>query len=478
MKSSYFFPCAILTLACLPPALWANPPELEVKVATPDPRPQAVRMVGNFANFDPAELKTATTKELRENPELTRTLLNRVIDSGQFHLLPDLLAIYRQTAQPDPILIDYSEAILFGLRGEYRRGIALYQRILAAHPDFDPVRFRLAQILFDDRQHRAAADHFRRLQAVRLPPQIATLTTQYLAAIAQRSQWQFHFGVNYLQENNVNNASADRYIYLGNVPFEKTPDSLPQKAHGLNYVFNAEKSINLVGSHYAKIENNFHGKTFWDNYAYDDQSDRLSVGYQYLRAKTGVALLPFYEMRWYGNHRYNRGYGVRGELNHWFSPKWQLSLAAERGELKHRAAENRAADGHNLLLSATLLHLLNANSYLYLGSDYLADRPREAAFGSDRKTVRLGWGQAWWGGISSRVQLSYGKRDFLALHKLFLQVRHDKEWAATLTLWKRDFYYWGITPKLTFSYNKVKSNLAQLYSTEKKRLFLSLEKAF
>ncbi|WP_157019739.1 surface lipoprotein assembly modifier [Muribacter muris] len=316
------------------------------------------------------------------------------------------------------------------------------------------------------------------MQAVRLPPQIATLTTQYLAAIEQRSQWQFHFGVNYLQENNVNNASADRYIYLGNVPFEKTPDSLPQKAHGLNYVFNAEKSLNLFGSHYAKIENNFHGKTFWDNHAYDDQANRLAVGYQYQRAKTGVALLPFYEMRWYGNHRYNRGYGVRGELNHWFSPKWQLSLATERGELKHRAAENRAADGHNLLLSATLLHLLNANSYLYLGSDYLADRPREDAFGSDRKTVRLGWGQAWWGGISSRVQLSYGKRDFLASHKLFRQVRHDKEWAATLTLWKRDFHYWGITPKLTFSYNKVKSNLAQLYSTEKKRLFLSLEKAF
>lgn len=477
MKQSLSFPLSALALVGLSLNGWANP-ELELKVATPETRSQAVRSVGNFANLDPADLKTATTQELRENPQLTRTLLNRVIDSGQFHLLPELLAIYRQTANPDPILIDYSEAILFGLQGEYRQGIARYQRILADNPSFDPVRFRLVQMLFEDRQNRAAAEHFHALQAVRLPPQIAHLTEQYLTALKQRSKWQFNFGLNYLQENNVNNASADRYIYLGNVPFEKTPDSLPQKAHGVNYFFTAEKSVNVAGSHYAKIENNFHGKTFWDNHKYDDQSNRLFVGYQYQRARTSVAALPFYEMRWYGNHCYNRGYGVRGELNHWFSPKWQLSLAAERGQLKHQDVVNRLADGHNLLLSATLLHLLNAKSYLYIGLDYLADRPREASFGSNRKILRLGWGQQWWGGISSRVQFSYGKRQFLAPHKLFHQIRHDKELGITFTLWKQDFYYWGIVPKLSFNYNKVKSNLPQLYSTDKKRLFLSLEKAF
>lgn len=478
MKPLPRFPLCVPMLALFPLGLSATMPELERKVATPEMPVQAVNLVGNFANAAPADLHTATRQELRENPELTRLLLNRVIDAGQFHLLHDLLAIYRQTPNPDPILLDYSEAILFWLNGRPRQAISLYQGILASYPDFAPVRFRLAQMLFEDRQHRAATEQFRVLQAVNLPPQIANLTEQYLHALQAREAWQFNAGINYLQENNVNNASSERYIYVGNVPFEKTPDSLPQKAHGVNYHFNAAKSVNLIGSHYAKVEQNFYGKTFWDNHRYDDQSARLSLGYQYWRAKSSVSLLPFYEMRWYGNHRYHQGYGVRGEFNHWFSPKWQLSLAAERGALKHRARENRVADGHNLLLSTTLLHLFNAERYLYGGVDYLAERTREAAFASHRYTLRIGWGQTWWKGVTSRVQLSYGKRDFLAPHKLFRQTRQDKEWGVTLTLWKSDWHYHGITPKLTFSYNKVNSNLPALYSTDKKRVFLSLEKAF
>ena len=44
--------------------------------------------------------------------------------------------------------------------------------------------------------------------------------------------------------------------------------------------------------------------------------------------------------------------------------------------------------------------------------------------------------------------------------------RKDNEFNTGVTLWKRDWHYWGITPKLSFRFNKVNSNIDDLYWSE------------
>ena len=47
---------------------------------------------------------------------------------------------------------------------------------------------------------------------------------------------------------------------------------------------------------------------------------------------------------------------------------------------------------------------------------------------------------------------TYDGKDFFGIE------RKDHEYGATLSLWNRNFYFWGITPRLTFTWDKTRSN--------------------
>ncbi|WP_197494814.1 surface lipoprotein assembly modifier, partial [Gallibacterium genomosp. 1] len=73
-------------------------------------------------------------------------------------------------------------------------------------------------------------------------------------AIKQQSAWSFSGSLSYLQDDNVNNAAKDKVVYIGNVPFQKSEESLPQSAHGLQYSINLSKKFNLIGRHSLYLE--------------------------------------------------------------------------------------------------------------------------------------------------------------------------------------------------------------------------------
>lgn len=455
----------------LPLWAWAESAEPVAEANFEEPAVQAVNFAENIAN-PPQDL----ADELRQNGELTRRMINRAIDTRQFALLPELLRIYRQTAAPDTLLIEYAEGIVLAQQGEYRAAVAVYRRILAEHPSFQPVRLRLAQMLFEDRQNEAALAQFRKLQAADLPPVVAQSVSQYIAAIQRRADWSLNFGVSYLHENNVNNASSEKVIQIGNVPFQKTPESLPQKANGVGYHFNAGKDWNVAGAHYLRLENAFNGKTYWNKHAFDDQQNRTYLGYQYQTAGLRAAVLPFYEQRWFANRRYHQSHGVRAEFEKWLTPNWQWTSSLETAAVRHRS-ENRRADSRSLFGSSTLLYAFNPKSYLYLGGDALRDHTVDAGLASRKFSARIGWGQEWLG-VSSRLQVSYGKRTFRRPNVVFNKIRQDNELGINLTLWHRNVHFWGVTPKLNYQYQRVQSNLAALYSYQRQRIYLSFEKAF
>ena len=159
--------------------------------------------------------KLQLTEELIHSPQIIRKMINRAIDTRQFHLLSELNRIYQKTQNPDLILLNYSQAIIYSLEGKYSLAIDLYRKIIAQYPQFHPVRLRLAQVLFEDQQNEAALDQFRKLNSEELPKDIKGLVSSYILAIQKRSDWQVDFGLTYLNESNINNASSENYIYLG-----------------------------------------------------------------------------------------------------------------------------------------------------------------------------------------------------------------------------------------------------------------------
>ncbi|WGE69356.1 surface lipoprotein assembly modifier [Actinobacillus equuli subsp. haemolyticus] len=80
-------------------------------------------------------------------------------------------------------------------------------------------------------------------------------------------------------------------------------------------------------------------------------------------------------------------------------------------------------------------------------------------------------------GLSTRLSINYAQKNYKAPMPIFGITQRNKEYGASLSLWHRAVHYWGITPRLTYSFNKVKSNHV-FYSYDKHRAFVEFSKRF
>ncbi|MEG9529975.1 surface lipoprotein assembly modifier [Mannheimia indoligenes] len=448
-----------------------------LKVAQPVAPVQPVVVVRNNAN-QPVELSEA---ELKANPTLTQQLLSEAIYARNPEVIGKLLAVYRTFPHADPILIQFAQAKIFALTNEHGKAVEQYRNILAQNPALNPVRFELATSLFYDKQLSAAEDQFNKVKTdPNMPAEVQQMANAYLDAIQKNSEWYFSATAYYVRESNVNNVANAREIE--NTGYIKNDNMMPEKAQGLAYSINFGKDFNLVGRHYLALDNDFYGKSYWDNHDYDDISNRTYLGYRYKTPSSTFSLLPFYEKRWYGNESYQWANGVRAEFSHWLNPNWQVVTALEHS--KQRYFDSTAQNGNSKLVSGTLIWLRNPKQFFTFGADFNRESTWVKQYSTDTKGIRLSWGQEWeLGGFSSRLSVGISQRQYKDQAKLggFLalgKVRQDKIYSANLTLWKRDWHLWGITPKLQFSWRKNDSNLPTMYSYTRKNVNLIFEKTF
>ncbi|WP_439327715.1 surface lipoprotein assembly modifier [Lonepinella sp. BR2357] len=465
-------------------SLAANEPILPADASIPEkivPIAESKQQPKKLADFPRTAFQYVyDEQQLAQNFSATEQLLNLAINSGQLAHIENLLKIYRTFPQQDPILVLFAEAQIAKLTGNHRLAIDRYRQIIAERSDLTPVRIQLAISLFNTQQDSAAQDQFEKALAdPALPSDIRGLVQAYKDALDKRDSWSWSFSANYLRTDNVNNASSERY--LENTAFVKGDSMLPQKAHGIGYQVGLERDFNIVNGHYLHVENALYGRNYWDAHDYDEIINRTLLGYRYKNEKTQWSLLPFNEQQWYGGHRYKRAIGGRGELVHWLTPNWQVSTALEYG--KNSYAQNDNLEGNSKIASLTLLWRRSPRQYFYGGVDFIRETTQVRHYSYDLKSARLGWGQEWHWGISSRVSFSASKREYkdnlsLGANFHFDRTREDEIYQINTALWKRDWHIWGITPKLNYRWKKQRSNFSSLYSYTDKGITLSLEKTF
>ena len=71
---------------------------------------------------------------------------------------------------------------------------------------------------------------------------------------------------------------------------------------------------------------------------------------------------------------------------------------------------------------------------------------------------------------------SYGKR-YAKGEDFFNIDREDKEYNANLSVWHRGVHFFGITPRLVFSYSKIDSN-NRFYSYDTSKVYMDFTKTF
>ena len=417
-----------------------------------------------------------TKEELAKHPDLiVRGLIPAVLqNNGEAVQL--LLPLYQNLSKQDPFLLEWANAINAREERRFSEAVTRYRTLFSQDSTILPLRYQLAQALFLNNDNEAAKDQFQKLRAEQVSPESIAMIDQYLSALNRREQWKFRGGLSFLNESNNNNApKAGTRIGNWNA-WER------ESATGFSYFAEAEKKWSLSHNYFAQFSIEGRGKYYWDNKKYNEFNGRVGAGVGYQTARFEISLMPFTERRWYaggasGNEsmkQYSKNSGARLDLTYWLSEKWQISTALEYGEQRYTTRKH--LNGNNYLWSNTLSYFPKSGQFWFVGADYNRENTRDEDNAYQRKNLRLGWGQEWGWGISTRVSLAYAHRTYKGAD-LFNIRQKNNEYQSAVTLWHRDLYFWGITPKITWSYQRVSSN-HPFYSYDKNRIFLEMGTTF
>lgn len=414
--------------------------------------------------------------QLQSNPALFSRVLNQAVEQQAWDMVAHLIPLYAQVSPRDETLLSFARARLAHARGQYAQAIDAYRAILSNQPTLTPIRLYLAQALFENQQNEAAVFQFEKIRADQPPAEVGQTVEQYLTAIRRRNAWRVDGWLNYLNDDNVNNASKQQVISVDGrmTNLMLTPDSLPKKAQGLGYGVNVARDVYLSDQNAITGSLSVNGKSYWNQHDYDDLIARANLGYQRQTARYYAAAVPFYQQRWFGNRAYSHTYGLRLSGSYIVKPDWQVGGAYEYGRNRYDSRSYLDGDYHFVSLSAS--HALNPTTQLVFGMDVTRDQTQDASDSSWRTGVRAGVTHDFASGFSAQVQGSIARKRFDEPN-LFQVRRDEREYNGTLTLWNRRWYLWGVMPKLNFEAQKTTSNIS-LYAYQKQRVYLSLDRRF
>lgn len=451
-----------------------NPPE-RINVAEPVTRDKplvsgSTPATGNAVSLD--------INQLKAYPELVKKALLSSLLSNNENGVSLLLPIFKQQEPENRFYIHWSEAIIAYKNSAYSKAIALYHKVIIENPQAAAARLQLAIVLYENYDSHAAKKEFEIVKQQKgMPEHIVEFINSYLQVLHKRQEWKFRGNLNYLDDNNVNNAPKAGT----RIGFWST--AKPESARGIGYYTNARKKIQLASNiFYSTVIDGF-GKYYITNHKYDEATLRFASGIGYQNAKTEITLLPFIEQRWYsgGNstknqnlQRYSHSLGTRAEINHWLGNNWSFFGAIEYGE--QRYINRDYLDGNNVLFSVVLAYFPDIRQYWFIGNDYYQENTTAKDNAYTKKSVRAGWVQKWPYGISTRLIGSYAWRNYFGKDFFGITRNHD-EYTALLSVWHEDFNFLGLTPRIVLSYQKNDSN-HPFYQYDKKRVYLELEKEF
>lgn len=438
----------------------------------------------------PAQAPTATApstsgsaismsaEELGNHPDLVVRAIAMAVLQNNFDNVAFLLPYYEKLPKQhqETIVLAWARGMVAESQNNAKQAVRHYRIALSENANAGLLRLRLAIALFANKEFDASSDQFTKLLSEDdLPADIAQVVQDYLTAIKRQNRLSISGGVNYLADKNINNAPDNSNLGGG----WTAPKA--QSAHGIGFNVNLDKKWGLPDGFFAQGKIDTSGKYYTDNKPYNELTVRVSAGVGHEDARHSFVLLPFIEKNYYagdGNddklHYFSQAKGVSAEWSYWLTPKWQTSL---NGEVAQQDYSTRIhLNGLSRSASGSVLYLPHAQRYYFAGLDFNRTDARDGDDSFVRRGFRMGLGQELGYGFSTRLMASVAEKDYRSAG-FFGKIQQNDEYSASVSLWNKKVHYAGITPRVTWQYQKVDSNLP-LYEYDKNKVFIEMSKQF
>ena len=420
---------------------------------------------------------------LASNPAEFEKLLSVFLLQGNHLALKDLLPTYQAYSEHDPSVIEWGNAIIDLKEGRLTQAIAAYRKLNSALPEVKSIQFQMALALYQDRQFEASKSQFEKIRVTASSDIEKSIIEQYLDAIARQDRWTVSGNFSFLNDKNLNNAPETGTSITTADGAQVTFRSPREEGQGVNLGVFANRRFLSDRKFFTEIGLGFGSSLYWNNKKYNDVSldANTSVGYQTVTSEVSIG--PFFNKRLYAGGTSGDGslgsyletVGGQIRLSHSITPNWRYSGAIRLSQSDYIPLYD-FNNSDDQFYSSNLIYLPNQLTFFLFGLDYMDKKTEEKSDSFERQGIRLGWGQTWPKGISTRVNLGYAERDYQGAN-FFGVVRENQEYSAELTLLNRNWHYKGLTPQLVLSHYNVDSTSAfEVY--QKNNVSIELTKEF
>jgi len=422
------------------------------------------------------EDQSPTTLEINEADLLkNKDLLSRAIISAilteDINAIHVLLPIYNKSEDKKEVLILQAEALQYTNQMEFKKSISCYRKLLSIYPNSIVFKMKLALNFSYDYQNIEAIETFTYIKNnFNLTTSETNLIESLISQIENRDSLSFSGGIAFIRDRNLNQVTNQEAIpikggYL--IPPKR------EKGKGFSFNFEIKKNKSLSNNLYLLSGFETYGKFFIDNKSYNDITSRIYVGSGFKDAVLNINVKPFFEQRWFSNKPYMKKSGANIDIAYNISSNIQVSSYSEYGE-KRYISQYDYLNGSSYLTFLSLLYIPSEKKYITFGVGKNYEKAEDKSDQYKLNNFRLGLGNNWTKNLSTYTGFSFSKRNY-AEPFAFFDKRRDYEYRYNISIWDKRISYLGMIPKVTFLYEKNKSN-NPLFNYSNRNILISIDK--
>lgn len=413
--------------------------------------------------------ETWTTEEiyahLQKNPDAFESLLQRSVVRSDVVALKKLLPAYEKYTNKDPAIIDWGTAIIALNEGNAKTAVSLYRKLNAQLPTIRLLRVQLASALYQNKQTKAAKDELQKLlQDSGLTDKDRQEINSYITAMNRLDKWTYSLNLSFTQDKNLEDSPAIGTVMSS--PYGTLSYNTPHESGtGVRYGVGVSKRWSYDNQSFLSFGTDVSGTHYWDNKKYDDiyASAKVGVGFQSASAELEIA--PTIAKSWYAGGAsaesdklkdYTESYGLTISGSKWLNNRLMYQNSLSFTNLSYESPY-QSNDGKIYSMTNGLFYATKPTQSFSLNWNLSQKDGVRESDSYKRSGVNLGWNNTWRYGLSTSANLSLASKKYEGVNFANIK-RHNHEYQLGLSLWKRDFSLFGLTPRLNMYTKQTVSN--------------------
>ena len=341
--------------------------------------------------------------------------------------------------------------------------IASLRAMLVDRPDLVRVRLELARAFFLKGENDLSRKHFEHVLAGSPPGPVAANVRRFLSEIRARRRWSLRAGFALAPDTNIGGTSAERIIYINNLPFTRDQAELTTSGIGVSvwggweYQYPLGERLRLrIGADASRRE--YAGNRFDQMFVSGHAGPRWLVG-----ANTEASVLASAHRRWSADVPDYDALGGRIEAGHRFTRRVTASAWASWHDRRYRT--RMFLDGPAMAASLSGAWVVTPTVRADAALGWGREQPERERWRNDSRWLRLGASIALpWGftvGGSGELRRTEYEGNWFPFTTSG-EPREDRTRSLRVSVHNRAFAWKGFSPQLSLVH-EVRTTNAQLY---------------